>query len=107
MYLNTKCITQTHLNNNKHLVTDTPSPACSLVKYSGWEEIRSADLGVWAQLDLAPVFITRMRSVQSYYRSRWTDDETLINTPAVANPKTKSPGHGESLSINTVIIDDK
>uniref|UniRef100_A0A1Y1JRZ9 Voltage-dependent calcium channel gamma-5 subunit n=3 Tax=Photinus pyralis TaxID=7054 RepID=A0A1Y1JRZ9_PHOPY len=39
-----------------------PSPACSLVKYSGWEEIRAPDLSVTAQLDLAPVFITRMRS---------------------------------------------
>ncbi|XP_017782540.1 PREDICTED: uncharacterized protein LOC108566916 [Nicrophorus vespilloides] len=38
-----------------------PSPACSLVKYSGWQEIKASDLGLAAQLDLAPVFITRMR----------------------------------------------
>ncbi|XP_057663808.1 voltage-dependent calcium channel gamma-5 subunit-like [Diorhabda carinulata] len=36
-----------------------PSPTCVLVKYSGWEDL--GDLGIWTNLDLAPVFVSRMR----------------------------------------------
>lgn len=40
----------------------TPSPACSLIKYSTWDEIKEADLGIfWSSLEFAPNFITRMR----------------------------------------------
>ncbi|CAG9819373.1 unnamed protein product [Phaedon cochleariae] len=39
---------------------DAPSPACTLVKYSGWQDV--GDLGIWTTLDFAPVFVSRMRS---------------------------------------------
>ncbi|XP_069694738.1 uncharacterized protein [Periplaneta americana] len=38
-----------------------PSPACSLIKYSTWDEVKHSDLGVWTSLDFTPAFITRMR----------------------------------------------
>ncbi|XP_068911360.1 voltage-dependent calcium channel gamma-7 subunit-like [Tenebrio molitor] len=39
-----------------------PSPACSLVKYAGWDELNPTDIGMWTSLELAQVFIARMRS---------------------------------------------
>ncbi|KAJ8957587.1 hypothetical protein NQ318_020628, partial [Aromia moschata] len=38
-----------------------PSPPCTLVKYRSWDDVTSSDLQVWANLDLAQVFISRMR----------------------------------------------
>ncbi|XP_021937039.1 uncharacterized protein LOC110838291 [Zootermopsis nevadensis] len=38
-----------------------PSPACSLIKYSTWDEVKHSDLGIWTSLDFTPAFITRMR----------------------------------------------
>lgn len=39
-----------------------PSPACSLIKYSKWDEEKDADLGVfWSSLQFTPTFISRMR----------------------------------------------
>ncbi|XP_050301549.1 uncharacterized protein LOC126739779 [Anthonomus grandis grandis] len=53
------CPSVKRINNTIHV----PSPACSLVKYSEWRDISNTDLGIsWAPLDLAQVFITRMRS---------------------------------------------
>lgn len=42
-------------------VAALPSPACSLIKYSTWDEVKHSDLGVWSSLDFTPAFITRMR----------------------------------------------
>jgi hypothetical protein len=42
-------------------VAALPSPACSLIKYSTWDEVKHSDLGVWTSLDFTPAFITRMR----------------------------------------------
>ncbi|XP_075231717.1 uncharacterized protein LOC142330377 [Lycorma delicatula] len=38
-----------------------PSPACSLIKYSTWDEVKHSDLGVWTPLEFTPTFISRMR----------------------------------------------
>ncbi|XP_071445454.1 voltage-dependent calcium channel gamma-8 subunit-like [Hetaerina americana] len=38
-----------------------PSPACSLVKYFSWDEVKHSDLGVWAPIEFTPSFISRMR----------------------------------------------
>lgn len=46
-------------------VADMPSPACSLVSYSGWEDVRHGDLGIWNPLEFAPSFVSRMRYVQN------------------------------------------
>ncbi|KAL1517056.1 hypothetical protein ABEB36_000871 [Hypothenemus hampei] len=53
------CPSVKRINNSIHI----PSPACSLVKYTQWQDISHSDLGItWTQLDLAQVFITKMRS---------------------------------------------
>ncbi|RZF45713.1 hypothetical protein LSTR_LSTR005008 [Laodelphax striatellus] len=41
---------------------DLPSPACQLIKYGTWDEVKHSDLGVfWTPLQFTPTFITRMR----------------------------------------------
>ncbi|XP_044733277.1 uncharacterized protein LOC123295881 [Chrysoperla carnea] len=51
------CPSVKRVNSTIHV----PSPACSLIKYSGWEEIKYSDLGVWTSLEFTPSFISRMR----------------------------------------------
>ncbi|XP_024083658.1 uncharacterized protein LOC112127264 isoform X2 [Cimex lectularius] len=39
-----------------------PSPSCSLIKYSSWDEVKHTDIGVnWSPLEFTPSIITRMR----------------------------------------------
>ncbi|XP_066250012.1 uncharacterized protein [Euwallacea similis] len=53
------CPTILKINSTIYIST----PACSLVKYAEWQDITHGDLGIpWTPLDLAQVFITRMRS---------------------------------------------
>ncbi|CAH0769842.1 unnamed protein product [Bemisia tabaci] len=51
------CPSIKRINNSQNL----PSPACTLIKYSNWEEIRHSDLGIWTHLDFTPAVVTRMR----------------------------------------------
>lgn len=39
-----------------------PSPTCSLVKYSSWEEMKHEDVGIlWAPLEFTPTIVTKIR----------------------------------------------
>ncbi|XP_022185176.2 uncharacterized protein LOC111044357 [Nilaparvata lugens] len=52
------CPTLKRPNNSLYL----PSPACQLIKYGTWDEVKHSDLGVfWTPLQFTPTFITRMR----------------------------------------------
>ncbi|XP_047103426.1 voltage-dependent calcium channel gamma-7 subunit-like [Schistocerca piceifrons] len=53
------CPTVWRDNSSQH--NPVASPACSLVKYSSWDEVKHSDLGLWAPLHFTPIFVTRMR----------------------------------------------